>query len=495
MRANPPATGLLVALFFGGLLRLGRAITRWDEVALAYAAYPEPVARALAEGRLTDALGGWVGLHPPLFGLLHGLGELLFPVPALWLLGSALASLLAVAVVHRVAGPWAALALAAAPVQLAYCAEINNYPLAILLVALIIWTARGRWPALAAAVVLAGWCHLLAGLAGVAVVLARLIRPAPRGERGALIGAVLLGLLPVGLGALRHMGMESTWSQPDAGLSQWVAASLEGVGPASLGLALLGTLGLLLRPGSASFAALGAGGGLFLALLLGAAAPHQRPYLALLGPALAVGLGGLMALPRGRWRTGLCLGVGLLLLAQLGSALSSVAGPVGALWRDLHQERGVDRALARAAPGDLIWLVAPALQPDDDKSASSPVLWRFPPWAWMPIARSVPFEYLDYRYGQPRHHHGLTLHTSTELDPAVFDQVAAAALAGGGRVFMVLYEALPAEGLAQRVERVLRPYRHACEEIPFQATGDGLSFAGSDTLGPDMLCLLDAVGP
>ena len=36
----------------------------------------KPVARALGEGRLLDALGTWIGLHPPLYALMHGTLEL-----------------------------------------------------------------------------------------------------------------------------------------------------------------------------------------------------------------------------------------------------------------------------------------------------------------------------------------------------------------------------------------------------------------------------------
>ena len=57
-----------VALVFGLalLLRAPRLWARWDEVALAYAAYAEPTVAALQRLDLPAALTTWMGLHPPL---------------------------------------------------------------------------------------------------------------------------------------------------------------------------------------------------------------------------------------------------------------------------------------------------------------------------------------------------------------------------------------------------------------------------------------------
>ena len=76
----------------------------------------------------------------------------------------------------------------------------------------------------------------------------------------------------------------------------------------------------------------------------------------------------------------------------------------------------------------------------------------------MPMDQRVAFEYRDWRYGQPRRWRGRTVHTSTELYAAPFDQVAAEALSRGASIWVVLYEHGPATGLDVRVEQVLQPY-------------------------------------
>jgi hypothetical protein len=112
-------------------------------------------------------------------------------------------------------------------------------------------------------------------------------------------------------------------------------------------------------------------------------------------------------------------------------------------------------------------LVSPALQADDDKTATGEVMWRFRPWSRMSIARPVLFEYKDYRYGQPRSWNGLTIHTSTELDATAFDHVVGAALKGGNKVLVVIYDHSPATGLTDRLKRVLQPY-----ETTWRMVGD-----------------------
>jgi hypothetical protein len=124
----------------------------------------------------------------------------------------------------------------------------------------------------------------------------------------------------------------------------------------------------------------------------------------------------------------------------------------------LKTERGIDFAIANAQVGDTVWLVSPALEADDDKTAMSSVLWRLRPWLAMPIGRPVDFEYKDYRYGQPREWNGLMVHSSTELDAAAFDHVARSRFGTGGRMWVVLYDYTPATGLTERLERVLQPY-------------------------------------
>lgn len=440
---------LIAVIALALALRLPRVALRWDEVALAYAAYAEPVMRTLSAGRLQEAAATWVGLHPPLHAVLMWLFEVLAPAPLCWLGLSAAFSLAAVALVGWRAGPVAALLLASAPLQVAYAAEVNNYPLAVMAVAALLAAARAPWPWLAAAAVLSGWSHVL-GLAAAAGVVSWRIAGAPpelrdRGAALRLLAASALGLGPIFVGVLRRLGSESTWAQPEPGWG-WLVDGASRVGLE--GLIATAILLPALRA-EALAAALPVALALAAALGLGAAAPHQFPYLLLLGPPIA------MAARAARLRP-LLVALCLIRAARLGA---EEAEAVAVLRGDLAQERAADRAREASAPGATLWLVSPAIEPDDDKSAMSPVLWRFPPWLRAPVARPVSFEYSDPRYGQPRWMDGRVVHTSTELDPGAFDHVAGAALAGGQTLWVVLYDHGPAAGLAARVERVLRPYR------------------------------------
>lgn len=455
---------LLGWVLLGLLLRLLRVVARWDELTLAYAAYAEPVTDALSRGELLRAATTWVGLHPPLYGLLQACSELLLPVPLLWLLGSALASTAAVLVVGRTAGPVAAALLATSPLQLADAAEVNNYPLATLLLALALAAApRWRWPGLALVLVAAGWSHVLAAAGAAGILAWRLLqRDRPAEERPRLVLAFALGMAPVAAGALRRMGQSGTFDQPAAPVSDWLSMVADAVGPEGVVLsvlALVGLRGVVLAGWLPVALALG------LALAVGAAAPHQRPYLDLLGPAAALAAAGAVArlsdrLPRHLllWLVlATCLSRGL----RQGVAEVQTAREVLA---DQQRTRALDVALAESAPGDSLWVVVPALQADDDKSATGPLMWRLRPWFPMPIARPVPFEYTVPWYGQPRAWRGRTVHTATELQEEPFDHVAAVALQQG-RIFVVLADHGPATGLRERVERVLRPYAWTVEPV------------------------------
>ncbi len=465
MGRRAPAEGLTALVVFVAVaLRAAQALLRWDEVALAYAAYAEPVVDALAAGDARALVASWVGLHPPLYFALLGASELLAPRPVLWLLGSAALSAGAVLLVARSEGWLAGLVLATAPLQVLYAGEVNNYPLAVFAVALVLAAARASWGRLAAAAVFAGWTHVLAAFAGLGAVAWRLLRPRAAGERWRLALAVGLGLAPVGAGALRLARSPATFGQPAGDVLAWIGMVARSLGPEGLFLGAIAVLGLRGRrlatwlPAALALAA---------ALLLGAAAPHQRPYLLLLGPPAAAAVG---------WAVGRRPGVALLVVAacavravRVGLDIRERAGVVAA---DLQRPRAVDAALADSRPGDTLWLVAPALLPDDDKRATSPVLWRFKPWEPMPRAFPVPFEYRDWRYGQPRRYRERVVHTSTELDPAAFDHVAGAVLARGAAIWVVLYEHAPAAGLVGRVERALRPYDYDLRT--FADSGDRL---------------------
>ena len=430
-------------------LRAPRVVLRWDEVALAYAAYPAPTVEALSRGELAVAATTWMGLHPPGWPLLHAASELLAPVPGLWLLGSVVASAAAAGLVALRAGPWAGLVLATAPLQVSYAAEVNNYPLAVFSVALLLALSKARWVWLALAAVLAGWSHLLSGVIAAAVVFHRL-PSLPRRDALRLAGACGLGAAPLVAGLWKRAHAAGTFGQAPVEVLDWMGAVVGGVGWLGLGLGAVALLAFAVPRRDWVAAGVGLVAAYGLALWTGAAAGHQLPYLLFFGPLAAVGVGQAAERWRGlAWGVGAaCVVRGALLLPQLTEVRSLVADP----------PRAVDQVLSSAAEGDVVWLVAPALQPDDDKTATSPVLARLGPWTSMPMDPRVPFEYRDWRYGQPRRWRGRTVHTSTELYAAPFDQVAAEALGRGASLWVVLYEHGPATGLDLRVERVLQPY-------------------------------------
>ena len=125
-------------LLFTVASRLVRVAGRWDEWALHYATYNEATRDALLSGNIVEALTSWVGLHPPGYPLLHSVVSLVWPAPIVWLLISAGASVVTVWAMLR-SHPQTvipALVVATDPVQLHYAAEVNNYPLATMLLAL-----------------------------------------------------------------------------------------------------------------------------------------------------------------------------------------------------------------------------------------------------------------------------------------------------------------------------------------------------------------------
>lgn len=455
------------------VLRAPRVVLRWDEVALAYSAYAAPTSRALLDGRLGDAVGSWVGLHPPLHALVMALLDAVAPVPLLWLLGSAACSVGAVVLVTRHAGPLAGLLVATAPLQLQDAAEVNNYPLATLGMAALVWGARAPVGRFLLGVALAGWGHVLGLAAAGAVTLWRLARPVEGGERVRIaVGAALVAAPVVG-GMVRLSQQGSTFAQPAFELGPWLALVGEAGGPTVWGVSVLVLVGMAVRPGAATVAWVGLALTYGVALLAGSAAPHQRPYLALFGPPAAVAVAGSvdwLRARRPRLARAVVLAVVVLSLGRGAGALRSEFAAVGHLRADLGTPRGIDLALERTGPGDVIWLVAPALQADDDKSDHSPVLWRLPPWRAMPRA-PIPGggAFTDWLWGQPRRVDGRTVHTSTELDPGRFDRVVAAAHASGSVVAVVLYDHAPATGLAERVARTVRIYAPDRRVVPRDA--------------------------
>jgi hypothetical protein len=439
-----------VALVLRGL----RAVQRWDEIALAYAAYWQAWGDAVAGGDWGAALTTFTGLHPPGYALmLHLVDAVSGHRPVAWLLLSVACSVGAVWVVGRLAGAAAAAVLALDPFQLAYCAEINNYPLLVLAVALCLAgqerVRRGGsvW-FLVAAGVLAGWTHLLGGLvAGLCLLSVGTWR-----VRLAGLAALAVGTGPVVVLALGLAGEESTFSQSGLdwgviGTGLWTKS-----GP-WLALLVPAAWACRRRPERAvvlfgTVAAIG------LLTALQITAPHQQPYWVATGPSLAVALGG--GLP---WVAAAAAVGGL-------AGLPAEAERLQRLGADLERERAVDQVLEQLAPGDALWLLAPALMPDDDKTMTSDVLWRFSPWSPAPAWRGPSsasagepaFEFADYGFGQPRVFDGVVVHSSTDLWPEQLDQVLAWHLGAGHAVWFVLYDHGPAADYPGLLQRHLAAY-------------------------------------
>ena len=193
---------------------------------------------------------------------------------------------------RRSARGWvAALVLATTPVHLLDGAEVNNYPMAALAMALLIATARGPWLGLAAAAaVFAAWAHLLTLVAAGAVVVWRSLS-VRSAHRNRLLGAFTLGVLPIVGGAMRLMGKGSTWSRPDVPFEAWLELVGATIEPEGLVLAPLVVLGLR---GADRVAWLALVGALLLSVGFDAAAARPRPYLGIVAPAAAIAIGGVL---------------------------------------------------------------------------------------------------------------------------------------------------------------------------------------------------------
>lgn len=460
------------------MVRIPRFIVRWDEVAIAYAAYLAPTGQLVSEGRLGDAVSTWVGLHPPLYAILVALADLVWPAPAMWMGLSLACSVAAVAVVTWYKGVFAGLALASSTIHALDAAEVNNYSLASLGIAMVVAFPREYTPWRIFAAGLACWGHVLAAVVA-GVVTLHSVFDGRQAERRTLLLGSTLAALPVVVGTLRLMGADSTYEQPAIDWSSWGTMVAEHIGPFSIPLVFVGVLGFWKAPGRAGYALLALGGAYLVALYLGVAAPHQRPYLGLFAPLSAVlvgrGMGLILGMRRSFFFPGLGIFVSACVLRTVG-LVGTDTSIVQSIAEDLRSARGVDWVLDTARPADTIWLVSPALREDDDKFDSSPVLWRFPPFQAMRRVDvgGVPTDPTDWLYGHPRLVGSFVLHSSTELELARFDEVCNAAFQNDASVWVVLYDHLPAVGLEERIERAVRPYsvRHRAFQRPSNLGAD-----------------------
>ena len=108
------------------------------------------------------------------------------------------------------------------------------------------------------------------------------------------------------------------------------------------------------------------------------------------------------------------------------------------------------------------------------------MFWRFSPWSSMPEwtgESEGAFEYVDYRYGQPRVIEGRVVHGSTDLAPEVVPEVVQGHLDAGRGVWFVLYDHGPANDYPGMMAGVLRDFDTDCQWV------------GEDVgLGVDRLC-------
>ena len=452
---------LIVVLLAAGL-RLVRALSRWDEIALAYAAYQEPWLDSV--GSASGMLGTFVGLHPPAYSVLYAALDVVWGAPLGWLLLSAALSTAAVWLVGRVGGVGAALYLAFDPLQLAYAAEVNNYPLLVFAIALCLHErhrvqTRGRWLGLALAGVLAGWTHLLGGLA--AGLIALTLLQTDRRATLRVLAVMAIASLPVLARAAVLGSGEDTYAQSGLDLGVIWTGLNEKSGWWLISWLVAGFSACRWRLSLVLWLVAGSILGL---MALGVGASHQQPYWLALGP--------LAALAPRRWFAAAFAAIGAVF------CVTHTLVPAKVLADSLDRPRAIDTALQSDA--EALWLLAPALMPDDDKTMDSDVLWRFGVWSRMEAWRGPApdsFEYTDYRFGQPRVMDGRIVHTSTSLDPAVVDLVVGWHVDAGRDITFVLYDHGPANDYPGMLEGALKPWNPTCIDV------------GEDVgLGVDMLC-------
>ncbi len=408
-------------------LRVLRALCRWDEWALHYAGYYEPVLRHLTMGRWEKAVTTWTGLHPPLYGMVYATLSWLYSAPGLWLLFSMLCSVVAVLAVLKSQHPmsWlAGLLLATDPVQLHYAAEVNNYPLLAALIGLAWWArSRGRWFVLGMFGVLGAWTHVLGGVTIGLMALTSTLR----WRTLLLMAAGVAPLVPGGLEILTDVGNQR---QPPMDILESATDALSRFSPSFLLLLPLLFLGALKLRG---MAAVWTGTALFWVLMvaMGIGAPHQFPYAIALGvPAVVL----IAAAHDHRLVVRSLVAVCLLRGAWVGAQDSA---RLALVWTDADAKAAVSHVMDSMKPGDAIVLVRGLSEQDDDKRHTSAVLWRFPPWETM----KDPVLPRGQRHlmGNPRRWRAQTLYTFDEPRPIIQELEAK-------RVFTLAYGAAAESG-------------------------------------------------
>ena len=407
-------------LLFTVASRLVRVAGRWDEWALHYATYNEATRTALLSGNIIDALTGWVGLHPPGYPLLHSIASIVWPAPLVWLLISAVASTVAVWALLK-AHPQTvipALVIATDPVQIHYAAEVNNYPIATMLLALA-WMAhrRDRPVLLAVVAFLSCWVHLIGAVAvGLIAIMSR--------HRYHLIAVMACSsalLIPEATGIVMDEGSRK---QPPLDLGSSLRDALDRFGPSWVVLVPVLIAGLH-RSKEAALLWAGLLTVWVSTVWAGFAAPHQFPYACFLGIPAAALIGASSAS-----RHRLAVGVGVFLLARGLFASMGDGRRLVDVVQDQSRSRAIDVVLERAVEGDAIILVRGPGPPDDDKRHTSSVLWRISP---LDAAFPIPSERPATIGGHPFLIDGVRVYTFAHPRAAIGE-------VAGSRVFTILYD-------------------------------------------------------
>jgi hypothetical protein len=413
-------TSAIAIVVLAAVSRLLRAACRWEEWSLHYSAYNLETFESIQGGDWSTALQTWAGLHPPLYPILHALGSTLWPAPVTWLLFSSLCSVGAVVFMLKAhPGRWLpALLLATDPVQLHYSAEVNNYPLSVLLISIAWWgLQQNRMVWIIAAGIVGMWTHVLAG---VFVILVAIFHH----RRGLVLGVILLGSAPLATKAWQLASDAGTHRQPALLMETSIADS---IGRFSLAYVIL--LPVLLLGFSRAKEAACVWGGMvcfwFGMVGLHIAAPHQFPYALMLGIPAAV-----LISASARYRPGLTSMVTLVALLRFVWFESGDVSRLISIQADQKVERAVDVVLSLSLPGDAIVLIRGHGSPDDDRRHFSPTLWRFSPFESMPsLSTGVRPDLM----GQPRLVRGRRLYTFNQPRPSI-------GTIPGDHVFTILYD-------------------------------------------------------
>ncbi|MCO4773784.1 MAG: hypothetical protein KDA24_27380 [Deltaproteobacteria bacterium] len=476
-----------LAVMLPAALAVGLTVTRlpyrWNQIALAYAAYYREYFFNLEIQGWTAAFTQFVGIHPPAYSLVFLGMTKAGASPDTWFATAGAFSVGGVVAVGLTAArsgmgvrltAMAALLLAVSPHRLAYALEPNNYPLLLLVVALQglafadFVLARRRGVALAFLTLLGLWTHALFITVPLAQLGALAWSDRSALRRGtATVAVAALGCLPLVPGVLEGSGSvvnpAGGWSavveamlvrfpaRYGAAWAGWIVgfAALVGVVraiPSGVDAVQEETVAARERTVTRSWALQVAVGGGLLALLLarGTAATHQFPYyLLLLPPCCLLAARSLSGL---RWSV--AVGAKLLLLASVLSSLTwawTESARATEAWRTAAVTypmvaRGVD---AWTEGSSLILLGYPE-GGDDDKDVVDPAYALIP--HHLPVNHEEPVvETLvggDPYWGQPFGFFGdRWLYTYTGFMEDRFEGIWSATRGRGERVVVAIYPA------------------------------------------------------